>query len=432
LSIHYARSNTPQKRKRNNPVVVHHQAQPPFSALDTTKPTAIFQKPTHGRTSTLTIALPGSIISNAQTPDLKTALAGQIARACAVFCVDEIIIFNDGQNHASTHQSPYSSHQSNPQQQGSYRARERAAELANDPEYTGFSDPDHFLYHLLSYLETPPFLRKWLFPLHSNLRTAGALPSLDMPHHLRSDEWCEYREGVTIGPAGADAAGSTTNGGAASKKRKNADHTSTNGASTGTLVEVGLSHPITLPISIPPDTRVTVKLPTSLPADLQSTDLRGEAVDPATPREEGGYYWGFSVRQASTLSAVFTESPFAEGYDVSMGTSERGVPLTDILPMPPNSADPADSILDAAELSARLPAKYEHMLLVFGGVAGLEVAAAADEELKARGIEKENVGELFDAWVNLVPGQGSRTVRTEEAVWCGLMGVESYVRAQGA
>lgn len=34
--------------------------------------------------------------------------------------------------------------------------------------------------------------------MHPNLRTAGALPSLDMPHHPRSDEWCDYREGVVV------------------------------------------------------------------------------------------------------------------------------------------------------------------------------------------------------------------------------------------
>lgn len=41
------------------------------------------------------MALPGSVMDNAQSPELRTYLAGQIARACAVFCVDEVVIFDD-------------------------------------------------------------------------------------------------------------------------------------------------------------------------------------------------------------------------------------------------------------------------------------------------------------------------------------------------
>lgn len=47
------------------------------------------------RYSTLSIALPGSVVSNCQTRELKTQLVGQIARACAVYHVDEIIVFDD-------------------------------------------------------------------------------------------------------------------------------------------------------------------------------------------------------------------------------------------------------------------------------------------------------------------------------------------------
>jgi len=34
--------------------------------------------------------------------------------------------------------------------------------------------------------------------MHEDLKYAGMLPPLDAPHHLRSTEWCKYREGVTI------------------------------------------------------------------------------------------------------------------------------------------------------------------------------------------------------------------------------------------
>jgi hypothetical protein len=40
--------------------------------------------------STFSIAVPGSILDNAQSPELRTYLAGQIGRAACVFKVDEV------------------------------------------------------------------------------------------------------------------------------------------------------------------------------------------------------------------------------------------------------------------------------------------------------------------------------------------------------
>ncbi|KAH0844066.1 hypothetical protein AYO21_02178 [Fonsecaea monophora] len=322
--------------------------------VDTSKPSAVFQ-PAGGRSCTLSVALPGSIIGNAKSHDQKTFLAGQIARALAVFCVDEVIIFDD--EDAET-------------QQQRPKIREN--------EYTAFSHPDHFLAHLLSYLETPPHLRKALFPMHPNLRTAGTLPSLDMPHHLRAHEWCEYREGITT-TALADG--------------------------KGTLVDVGLPGFLLLSgAEIPPNTRVTVHLE-------DEASKTAEAVSPYAPREQKGYYWGYTVRQCSSLTDVFTECPYDGGYDISIGTSERGQPLESVLAEPP--------LVEATG--------YNHVLMVFGGVAGLETAAKNDKSCREMGLVGEKVKDLFEVWVNLLPGQGSRTIRTEEAVWLGLMGFRGFL-----
>ncbi len=51
--------------------------------------------------------------------------------------------------------------------------------------------------------------------------------------------------------------------------------------------------------------------------------------------------------------------------------------------------------------------------------------------LYEHGIGEKNVKELFDAWVNVLPGQGSRTIRTEEAIWLGLMGLRPFVEQLG-
>lgn len=377
-----------QKRKRGSD-------QPTENKVDTSKPTAIFEAK-EGRKYTLSIALPGSIVAksvslpqvalsnhswihcSAQTPELQTLLAGQIARALAVFCVDEVVVFDDGQitQDAQTCNNATSSSQKN----------ERENNL-----YSGYTDPNHFLAHILSYLETPPNLRKDLFPLHPDFRLAGSLPSLDMPHHLRIHDWCQYREGVTKWEI-------------PHRREKKIWRTPPG----HTYVETGLHTRVFISTVIRPGTRVTVKFKDEeKPEEIPGNEILAEAVAPSAPREEAGYYWGYSVRSASCLSAVLTECPFDGGYDVTIGTSERGIPV---------------SSLDAVP-------EFAHMMIVFGGVAGLEVAVKADKELEGLGVKSPEA--LFDHWVNLCPGQGSRTIRTEESVWLGLMGLRNVVLRKG-
>jgi predicted SPOUT superfamily RNA methylase MTH1 len=64
---------------------------------------------------------------------------------------------------------------------------------------------------------------------------------------------------------------------------------------------------------------------------------------------------------------------------------------------------------------------------VFGGVAGIEAAIRNDPQLCDMHISPTEAGKLFDYWVNLLPGQGSRTIRTEEAVWLGLASLRGLV-----
>ena len=47
-------------------------------------------------------------------------------------------------------------------------------------------------------------------------------------------------------------------------------------------------------------------------------------MSPNSPRTEQGLYWGYNVRLAPSFGAVFTQCPFKDGYDVTIGTSERG------------------------------------------------------------------------------------------------------------
>jgi predicted SPOUT superfamily RNA methylase MTH1 len=177
-----------------------------------------------------------------------------------------------------------------------------------------------------------------------------------------------------------------------------------------TMVDTGLPKKIPLhDYDIPSKTRVTIKF-----ASRDRYDKNAEPVDPAEPREQAGYYWGYSVRRCGSLSTVFTECPFEGGYDLSVGTSERGSPISRVLE---GSSDPITP--------------FRHLLVVFGGVAGIEAAVAADPELLDKGVTPATAGDLFDHWVNVLPDQGSRTIRTEEAVWLGLMGLRGLVERNG-
>jgi predicted SPOUT superfamily RNA methylase MTH1 len=221
--------------------------------------------------------------------------------------------------------------------------------------------------------------------MHPNLENAGTLPSLDLPHHLRPDEWCPYREGVSLAGTG--------------KNRQ------------GTKVEAGLRIPITVDDEIPANTRVTLKFDQKAKDAILNPKekiIHGEAVSPDEPREEG-YYWGFNVRKAGSLSDVFTECAFDGGYDMAIGTSERGEDL---------------EVIYSGDQEQKVDG-FRHLLVVFGGVAGLEVAVQNDAELQKLGVVEAK--DVFDRWINLCPGQGSRTIRTEEAVWIGLMGLRRLV-----
>lgn len=54
---------------------------------------------------------------------------------------------------------------------------------------------------------------------------------------------------------------------------------------------------------------------------------------------------------------------------------------------------------------------FSRVLVVFGGLEGLEAAVEADESINCSTPE-----ELFEHYLNFVPRQGSRTIRTEEAI----------------
>lgn len=293
------------------------------------------KKELKGRLYTISVALPGSVLDNAQSPEFRTYLAGQIARACTVFSVDEIVVFDEQGEDAKTVEGEFG---------GIGRKGHANVQLAR----------------ILQYLECPQYLRKCFFPKHRDLDFAGVLNPLDSPHHLRIDDDAEYREGVVV------------------------DRPSKPGK--GSFVNCGLRKEVQIDKQLQAGLRVTVRLHKM--ENSESKVLKGSVIAPDVPRMESGLYWGYTVRLASCLSSVFTECPFEDGYDLTIGTSERG-----------------------SDIDSTILPTFRHMLIVFGGLQGLEASVDADPNLNLT-----DPCVLFHHYLNTCPGQGSRIIRTEEAI----------------
>lgn len=299
--------------------------------------------------STISIAIPGSILENAQSPELRSYLAGQIARAACIYQVDEIVVFDDlGVKNVNSGD------------------RDDGDEVRRGCKQ---------FERILQYLECPQYLRKFFFPIHKDLQYCGLMNPLDSQHHLRAHSEFAYREGVTM-----------------SKKVKE--------GSQSCFVNVGLLHDVKVNQQLNENLRVTVKLDPG--QDLKARKLHGAIVGASEPRRETGIYWGYSVRVAASLTEVFTKAPYEHGYDLTIGTSDKGSPISSV---EPNSL------------------AFNHALVVFGGLQGLEIALETDDKLE---IDEPQL--LFDHYLNTVPRQGSRTVRTEEAVLITMAGLEGLWR----
>jgi predicted SPOUT superfamily RNA methylase MTH1 len=210
-------SNQNSKRRRPNKSHDNHghnnhrfggvMSQPPKFKLQPTTMTSTSSTTT--TYPTVSIAIPGSVVSNAQTRELQTQLAGQIARAAAVYRVDEIVVFDDGLGSSLKTVSNYrrgpSQHRKRDEEEDdksnnndSEKQQPLKEKKEQPPHMQPSTDPHAFLARILQYCECPQYLRRKFFPMHPDLQFAGLLPPLDAPHHLRRGDFAAFREGVVV------------------------------------------------------------------------------------------------------------------------------------------------------------------------------------------------------------------------------------------
>jgi len=111
----------------------------------------------------LSVAIPESALSDDSLKIDKTRKISVLARACSIFKIDTIYVYQDG----------------NSKQDGS------------------------LLIMILKYLETPQFLRRRLFPKMNDLKFAGVLQPLKIPSHItpansKKISKGDVREGIVV------------------------------------------------------------------------------------------------------------------------------------------------------------------------------------------------------------------------------------------
>ncbi len=229
---------------------------------------------------------------------------------------------------------------------------------ADSPKINQKSDLD-LIVTLLRYMETPQYLRKRLFELKPELQCAGILPPLRTPHHPLYGKFKDLK------------VGDYREGVTLSKTKE------------GTLIDIGSERPVLLiKQQLPANQRVTIKI-MSLTGQVEV-----ELVDIA----EIPVYWGYTVNaERRSLSKLLENNQF----DLTIGTSRFATRFQDA----------------NAHLGERWR-KSNNILILFGAPAkGLhEIAEEAGSTLN----------NMMDFVVNMVPNQGTETIRTEEAVMVTL------------
>ncbi|MGY5860653.1 MAG: putative RNA uridine N3 methyltransferase [Candidatus Thorarchaeota archaeon] len=266
---------------------------------------------------TLKVAIPDTSLTDSTNLRKKTAKAGRIARAMAVFRVEEVFVYKTG------HVAP---------------SKIRDADL---------------LVKILRYLETPQYLRRRVFPKSPSLQYAGTLPPLRTRSHPLQSSLKDLSKGVVRWGV---------------QVRPN-------------QVDIGfdklIDHPEPLSERDPTLFRVVSTSPKIVLEQIERSDVQE--------------YWGYEATRIGGLVDLLKRS---EGM-TRIGFSRNAPSFNNL------EKDLTSTIKNT-----------KSVLAIFGG------PERGITELCSN--EKEDVKHHVDFWVNTVEGQGTETVRLEEALIVSL------------
>ncbi len=270
----------------------------------------MFQAPR--RQQRITVALPASFTLDIPHLREKTARIGFVARALAIFRVEQVLFYMD-------------------QDSEPVRKEGRLFEK------------------ILKFLETPPYLRRGLFQVDPDLAFTGVLPPLRTANHPNRSipESGDIREAVVVS------------------------------SGESSQVNAGFKQLVTVNSRLKPGTRMTVRLKTVRP------ELVGELVNPA----ELSIYWGIQVtRDERVLGQILNKSE----HDLTISTSREGRDIREVT-----------EVLRERWRISRSP------LILFGSPSeGVpKILAKSNDRLPSGALN-----------INTMPGQGTETIRTEEAL----------------
>ena len=270
----------------------------------------------------LSIAIPDSCLKDEKTQLDKSRKISIIARAAAIFKIHTIFIYEDGNN----------------------------------------TQDKILLSTILKYLETPPFLRKMLYPKINELKYAGVLHPLKIPSHTKYTNFKnikenEIRDGIVLVHKG--------------KK----------------FVDVGSNQLFAYHGKKDVGNRTTIKFKRGFP-NFEYTEIS---------RQEIGLYWGYQIKEKTKLSSLLLPSSLSSWKGKIILTSRKGkIPNNEIISQYQKSADP--------------------ILLVFGTVdKGLH-------EILGSGTIKNIQNAKF---LNFFPIQATETIRLEEAL-LGILSILNF------
>jgi len=251
----------------------------------------------------LSIFIPASILSETKDLKLRTYKIGLIGRSAALFRVERIVIYSDNSENKEV----------------------------------------KFISDVLTYMNTPQYLRKKVFPITKELQYAGILPPLRTPHHPTEEvSQGDYRQGLTI------------------KRTKK-----------GTIVDIGADR-----LALCKE-KLSVKKVLSFRVLKLGKEI---VIEPDKPK----VYWGYKT--LSTYKDLHESIEMLKPKpDLVIGTSKYAPPIT--------------SILDEVKYSLK---DSKRIAILFGGPYSSLHDLIDQKEL--------------DFELNIIPTQGTKTVRTEEAI----------------